>query len=800
MRRLAGALLATACSVGAEAMVGPRPALAQESVRSYRIAAGDLTAALNSFADASQIQLVYDASVTRGLSSPGLDGRYTPSQALARLLAGSGLDWRFANPRTVTITGPAPGAAQAAGLAADGTIVLDEINVSGEKLTRDLGDVYTSVGVMTGEQIDDYVVPDLSDGLNKQANTRVNGANGGNSGIVVRGLSSEGLTQPINQTPAVAVVLDGATQNIEGIRRGSRGTWDVESFEVLRGPQSSLQGNNGMGGAVIVNTYDPSWTWTGAVQGDFSHATDYDGYSRDGAFMLSGPLVENQLAFRVSGQIIDGEKGIAYADPVHESLDDDDFEQIRAKALFTPDALDGFSALLSYSHTRDKPAVPLVTGPDFYDRRLDLSSTSSAMDIRDTTVDNYVADLSQDFGNGIVVRSVTALIETEAEIDSIPGQPTYLREDVRAASDVTQDLRVELAPDSRPISGVAGLYYGNFDAETTSYQDYYMGSLIFDLDRNNTTESFAFYADFRYEFHDRWALLFGGRLGQDTVRNRIDGYQSFFGMVIPTQLDAEEEFLVALPKIGLAYEIAGNQTLAATISEGYRPGFSGVDTGGSTYTVESEKLWAYEIAYRSQWLDGRLDFNVNAFYYDFSDIQVEIPDPVAVAINPDLGNFLTVTRNLESAYAYGAEFEVRYRPTEEWTTFASLGLLKTQFDEAQAPDGGPDYSGNEFAEAPPVTFNVGAVYKHPSGFFASGDISVTADYFSALNVDNDPSEKVAGYALVNAAVGYEAERGSLALYVKNLFDEEYVTGISDSGASAIVGDGRTIGVRAKARF
>lgn len=799
--RLAALVLGATALVAVAAPV--KPAFAQ-SVHSFSIPAGSLARALNSFADTAQIQLVYDASITRGLSSPGLAGMFTPEQAVGRLLGGTGLSWHFANANTVTITAPQAAAvpAEGSGPAPAGAIELEAITVSGEKLARDLSDTFTSVGLMTGEEIEKFAVSELDEGLNKMANTRVTNGSRGNSGIVIRGTSSEGFSPGINQTNAVAVIIDGAAQNQEGIRRGSRGTWDVESFEVLRGPQSTLQGNNAMAGAVIVNTADPSWEWTGAVMGDFSTATEYDnGEVKNGAFMLSGPLVENQVAFRVSGQLIDGEKGIEFADPINEVLAEDEFEQIRAKMLFTPDALDGFAALLSYSHTRDKPGAAAATGPDFFDRR--FNTVQSNMEIRDTTVDAYVADLSQEVANGILVRSLTTYLETDATVDSIPGQNAYIRDDLRAGTDFHQDLRIELAPDVRPLSGVTGLYYGNVEQDIESLivdRDPLPPTTIQDLDVLNTTESIALYGDFRYEFQDDWALLFGGRLGVDTVTNDYSGV--FFTQ--PVDLDAEETFLVALPKIGLAYDLTEDQTVAFTISEGYRPGFSTVTpsfgiNGGTEYVydLDSEYLWSYEIAYRSKWFDDRLDFNVTGFYYDFTDMQVEVPHPIL--------DFLPVTVNLGDAHAYGAEFELRYRVTDELTTFGSLGLLKTKIDEGAVAATGADFTGNEFAEAPAVTLNVGALYKHHSGFFAAGDVTFTSDYYSTFSIENDPVEKVSSFGVVNAAVGYEAEHGSVTLYVKNLFDEEYVTGLSNPDGvgpanEAILGDGRVVGVQAKATF
>ena len=109
----------------AEAQV-PAPAAA---ARSYAIPPGPLAQALNRFADITQLQLVYDAATTRGLQSGGLSGSFSREQALARLLAGTGLSHRFTSASTVTISAPA--AAATGALPAD-AIALDTIDVHGE--------------------------------------------------------------------------------------------------------------------------------------------------------------------------------------------------------------------------------------------------------------------------------------------------------------------------------------------------------------------------------------------------------------------------------------------------------------------------------------------------------------------------------------------------------------------------------------------------------------------------------------------------------------------------------------------
>ena len=207
-------------------------------------------------------------------------------------------------------------------------------------------------------------------------------------------------------------------------------------------------------------------------------------------------------------------------------------------------------------------------------------------------------------------------------------------------------------------------------------------------------------------------------------------------------------------------------------------------------------MWAYELAYRSKWWDDRLQLNANIFYYDYKDQQLSLEVPG--------GAGQTVTRNIGKSHLYGGEIEARVRPLEGLTLFASVGLLKTKFDEAVTFDQGAlrNYSGNEFPESPSVTASAGGIWKHQSGLFVSTDVSYTDGYFSPRDLANNPLRYVDAFTLVNAQLGYETKNGTLAIFARNLFDEQYLTNVATPGltGAAAIGTGRIVGVRGQMRF
>ena len=70
--------------------------------RNYDIAAGPLGPVLNQIANQNDLTLVYDSTLVQGLETQGLSGSYSRDEALARVLKGSGLEYKVSG-RTFTL-------------------------------------------------------------------------------------------------------------------------------------------------------------------------------------------------------------------------------------------------------------------------------------------------------------------------------------------------------------------------------------------------------------------------------------------------------------------------------------------------------------------------------------------------------------------------------------------------------------------------------------------------------------------------------------------------------------------------
>lgn len=227
------------------------------AVRTYAIPAGPLATVLNRFADASQLQLVYSGVIARGRQTGGLNGAFTPQQAIAQLLTGSGLSYRFTSGNAVTIFDPANKEAGAPP-PSDGSLLLDTIDVTANRpdgFTPDTPyETPGSVSHVSREQIDRVPPTSAGDVFVNAPGVISAGSHVGTSiNPNIRGLQGMGR---------VATMIDGARQTTSSYRGyiGNRDETYVDpdligGIDISKGPSTGV-GVGGIAGTINLRTLD----------------------------------------------------------------------------------------------------------------------------------------------------------------------------------------------------------------------------------------------------------------------------------------------------------------------------------------------------------------------------------------------------------------------------------------------------------------------------------------------------------------------------------------------------------------
>ena len=664
-----------------------------------------------------------------------------------------------------------------------------DIMVYGEKVEEDLMDTSASVGVISSVQLGNREMWRVEDAFRQVAN--VNFADWIDAGIVIRGVNSEGIGGP-SGSPLATTYLDGVPQTQNGVRRGANGTWDLEQIEVWRGPQSTLSGRNALAGTVQIRSKDPTMEWEAAARAGFGNSS-FDSQ----AIALSGPILQDKLAFRISAeqQSRDGEVSYPnYTDfPKLRERAEDDYHLVRGKLLFVPTQQNRARFLATFASSYDSPSYEDVDGPSadvaYEDRVWGQQVVPVFVEARSTR--NNVGSLEADF----------ALSESW----SLKSTTGYLVTDTRRPSiDLASDGQIEeqqfseeliLSQTDDHFNSVIGFFYLNEDTTDNRDQKRPWEQFVRHDRRNGTVDNVAFFGQTQWYFNDPWSVTVGLRYDRETQEFRTQNSRVALdgSLISDSSGSTDASFGALLPKFGIGYALSDDSDLGFTVQRGYRAGGSAINfLNSEVYDYDPEYAWNYEFSYRGQFVDRWLfRYRANVFYMDWSGQQVNLPQIA--------GNFQSdIIINAGESRVIGAELELDWQLTNGFALNSSLGIADTEFKDFSFIQFGQlrDLSGLPFPQAPGVTGHLGAEYRHRTGWFASGDLTYSGTTFSRSLLEAGLEDELDAYALLNLRGGWDRGQVRISVWADNLTDKTYFRyRYDDPGFQlATLGRGRAVGV------
>ncbi len=166
---------------------------------------------------------------------------------------------------------------------------IEEVIVTAERRESSVQDTAISITAFTGEFIEDFGLRNQEDLQNYIPATTIQPYD-----LSVRGIGR--LYRALGGDPGVATYFDGAYSEDFGIASTEGGLFDLERIEVLRGPQGTLYGRNGIGGAVNFISKRPTEEFEGELK------TVWGSYNTKEIFgMLSGPVIDGFMNARFVG-------------------------------------------------------------------------------------------------------------------------------------------------------------------------------------------------------------------------------------------------------------------------------------------------------------------------------------------------------------------------------------------------------------------------------------------------------------------------------------------------------------------
>ena len=604
------------------------------------------------------------------------------------------------------------------------TGTIETVIVTAERHTTDVQKTAISITAVTAEQLSRENDVALASVLQNIPAVNIERSPQGGQ-LYIRGAGANGDAN--FNDPAVAVSLDDVySGRAEAVFNS---LYDVNRVEVLRGPQGLLYGRNADGGAINIITNAPSLDgFHASINGG---AGNYSLMHFDGAVNL--PLGD-KFALRVAAMRDTHDGYLSNGGEANDLL------AYRAKLLFQ--ASDNFSIVgtVDYSHkigsglstvpginvsgagAATSPPGPLPPPFDWCNSAGWYGSCPSNHWYTGTThtadTDNLIfmtSSLKADWDMGWATLTVIpAYTHSRRYENSLLFVPTTINPppffapvpfNARSAQNWTEDQytgEVRLAsPAGSRSTWVVGLY--GLDSKDVNLSAAASNSTCGCFEglpgAGNKSTSYAAFGEITYPLTDVLRLTGGLRYTQD---NKSTSYEvisvnpatglpyassssAYYdsGKVSAKQAGSHFNY-----KAGIEYDVAPQSLLYAQISTGYKAGgFGTVSIPPLAYKPET--LTDYEIGSKNRFLDNKLQINLSAYYYAYSNLQVEYhpfgapPLPPAaippyasssavgspncsLASYPVCENYI-VTTNAGSGTNMGFELETIYRflPTDE---------------------------------------------------------------------------------------------------------------------------------------
>lgn len=639
---------------------------------------------------------------------------------------------------------------------------ISEILVTAEFRDTPLQQQGASTSVLTGNELQLRAAQHLEDVLNVAPN--VNYASGASRArfFQIRGIGERSqFVEPLN--PSIGFIIDGI--DFSGL--GTAGTlFDVEQIEILRGPQGTLHGANALAGLINITTMAPQEEPALTVE---ATAAAYDTWSA--GITGTGPLIADRLLYRLAVNVYESDGFIENDYLDRDDTNNRDETSIRGKLRWLAGDSDTLDLTLLYTD--------IDNGYDAFsldNRRHTLSDQPG----KDTLQSTALGLHWQRSGDRVSTEASLSLATTETDygydedwsfVGIAPGWE-YSSFDLyqRERDSYSAELRV-LSTEPMLLAGlssdwVAGVYYlGDREDLQRSYT-----YLERDFSSTYDTDTLAAFGQLDTALTDQFTLVTGLRLERRETDYADNNEVS----------DDPGETLWG-GRLSLEYTLDANRMLYAGVSRGYRA--NGVNAGilassgisddpditaglARLSTYDEESLLNYELGFKASTRDNSLRTRLAVFYMDRSDQQVK--GSLVIPRSDGSTAFIDYTSNAAEGNNYGLELELDWQASDRLSLYANLGLLETEFDRYINADG-EDLSGREQAHAPAYQYAAGGQLDVGAGFYLRMDFEGKDDFFFSDRHDvKSPSQD-----LLHMRLGYIADNWSLALWGRNLTDEDY---------------------------
>jgi iron complex outermembrane receptor protein len=723
-------------------------------------------------------------------------------------------------------------------LAQEGARAIEEVIITARRVEESAQDVPLAVTAFGEKQLEQAGIADVGDLAKSVPSFNAVPTTGRKSAttFMIRGQKPSDVIVTVD--PAVGVyVADVPIVRTYGL--GTASALDIQTLQVLKGPQGTLFGRNTTGGAVVITPNEPTQELEGSIKagiGNFSQRT------LEGVANLP---INDTLAARVAVVSNSHDGYIENRVAGGHDFGNENTLTWRASLKWMPTDqltstlfLDGFDARddgvgvgLTYGvGATFAPLAAAQAAADFHssagnngvrgrrplgDVQVLGASNTTTYDLNDIyTIKNVVA-----------WRSVKQHDITDLDGSQAPILATDQRSDIEQFSE-----EIQLIASYDKLDLISGLFWFKERGDDGAYA--LQGPATSLSGGSATNESYSIFSQGTYHVTDDLNVTLGLRWSHDDreyIANAQDLEAGNWLCGIYTSQtsgvranaagtcrpEASDNFEEPTYNLSVDYKVADRQMVYAAARHGYRSGAfsSRAATLDDFVAAQQETVDDYELGYKGDFDIGTTLMRLNAavFYSDYQDMQRL---RTRFATTPTGGSKLYNTiENAGQATIQGAELEATWSLTDDLTISGFYAYIDAEYDEWDGTNalGAPaDLSANKFNGVPLNSGSVTVRYRLPFIDVALGDVYVQGNAYhqskTALWDTQDlPGSTQDGYWLYNARIDWENVMGQpldISLWGKNLADEEYFVGALVTGgfSTGYIADPKTYGIEAKYKF
>lgn len=711
---------------------------------------------------------------------------------------------------------------------------LEEVIVTARRREESLMDTPVAITAFTTAELEarqisntsdiDQAVPNLIYRTNAIQNTNA-------SVIFIRGIGQRDFIPTVQ--PGVGIYVD------DGYVAASIGSatelLDIESIEVLRGPQGTLFGRNTIGGAILINTVRPHEEFEGEVEAQFGELS-----RQHVRATVNVPFTDNFFGkFSAMHKSIDGHVDTPNI-PDDDGAGSLEVTAARMALRWLNDSVTAdFTADYSRRETDNVPTValdwtptgqvaqwnndvaPVVGLPQWGPEIVPPFGTavSQVTERYPGKADMYSSNftLEWDISDSLTFKTITTYRNLEdfggSDSDYSP-LPIVRHVDITESEQITQEIQFSgVAADGR-LDWVAGYFYFaeetlNLDAVHFPRFGIMSGSFV-------DNQSTALFGQFTYDISDRWSVTVGARSTKERLDNIVDDRFQFIPELFSPDCVTDEcvNMFPSTFRVESGLE-SGFEEVSRTRIPGYRPfpqpphpGAFLLAGNGLTETDKDATEPYLNLAYR--FTDGLLGYISHAEGFKGGGFTQRLPPgrPVA-SFGPESAEVLEVGFKWQDAdgraRVTGAAFHTDYTDLQvSITTLLGGGFsnaasavidgfeLETlvQVTDRFQLSGGVGFLSGEYEELDPAvdTFTIDSVLPNVpeyqanlSGIYRfalpSGELTARLDYSYNGEIFSTAQNIILtpSFDLLNGSIVYTPSAGNwnLALLGRNLADEYY---------------------------